>query len=361
MIKRLYTLSGLAIVAVVINHVCGWGFTAMFWWAFRYRAATVPDFGQLGSPTYYLLVAGKQLTIFSVPTFLFVSGFFVAYAARDSRAGFSWKWTRTRVFQLLLPYLVWTFAIFASNALQGTRFPPVEYVRRILEGGASEGYYYIVVICQLYLFAPVLVPLAKAHPRQLLAVAGAVQLIVLTLNYLSLLGITSAVPDWLFAPWIMFFTLGLVGGFHLERLKRLLGQFRRHLLIILIPLGALAIVEPELVFRLTGRDWRGGINTLFALLYAGIALLCLLAIEDLKLPGTRALQQLSSRTMGIYLISPLVLEYTSKLLYHAAPWLLAQEILLLPLLFGAGVGLPLLLMNGFAHSPARRYYGCLFG
>ena len=80
MVRRLYLLTGIAIFAVVLNHAAGWGFTSMFWWVNRYSSLTPPNYDQVGSLSYYFLVVLKQITTFSVPAFLFVSGFFVTYA-----------------------------------------------------------------------------------------------------------------------------------------------------------------------------------------------------------------------------------------------------------------------------------------
>ena len=49
-------LNGLAILAVVFNHASGWGYTAMVYWADRYRPVTVPNFDQVWSPSFYGLI-----------------------------------------------------------------------------------------------------------------------------------------------------------------------------------------------------------------------------------------------------------------------------------------------------------------
>ena len=91
MTKRVFLLNGLAIVAVVCNHAASWGYTALFWWTDRYRPVTVPNYDQLGSLSYWAIVVVRQLTVFSLPAFLFVSGFFVAYASRGNRSSLTWR------------------------------------------------------------------------------------------------------------------------------------------------------------------------------------------------------------------------------------------------------------------------------
>ena len=133
--RRLPVLRGLAILAVVCNHAVGWGYIAMFWWTPRYRdVVSVPNYDRLGSLPYYGLLVVQQLALFSVPAFLFMSGFFVAYAARASSPTLSWKVTRKRITDLLWPYLVWSLVIFVGDALQGQKYTLVEYVGRLAVG-----------------------------------------------------------------------------------------------------------------------------------------------------------------------------------------------------------------------------------
>jgi len=160
MTKRLLLLNGLAILAVVCNHAAGWGYTAMFWWTDRYRPVSTPNFDQLGSFSYYGLSVLRQITVFSVPAFLFASGYFVAYAARG-RSAPSWKMVKVRLTNLLIPYVIWSAVIFVGDALQGITHAPVEYLERQVSGGADEPYLYVPLLYQFYLLSPLVVPMAK--------------------------------------------------------------------------------------------------------------------------------------------------------------------------------------------------------
>ncbi|MBE0411266.1 MAG: hypothetical protein IBX69_16210, partial [Anaerolineales bacterium] len=78
MVHKLLYLNGLAILGVVLFHTAGTGFTAMFAWGHRYLPETIPVMSQVGSLSYYGLRLFEQLSVFAIPAFLFVSGFFVA-------------------------------------------------------------------------------------------------------------------------------------------------------------------------------------------------------------------------------------------------------------------------------------------
>ncbi len=103
--KRLLTLSGLAILAVVMNHASHSGFIAMFWWTDQYLPVTVPNYDQMGSLAYYGLVAAQKLAVFSVPAFLFITGMFLSYAARGSQTHLTWRMVRRRIFEFAAPLI----------------------------------------------------------------------------------------------------------------------------------------------------------------------------------------------------------------------------------------------------------------
>ena len=162
MTRRLLILNGIAIIAVVINHAAGWGFTAMFWWTNRYLPVSIPNFDQFGSLTYYLLVILRQITVFSVPAFLFVSGVFISYAARGEKSKLNLKTIRMRLIYLLVPYLIWSLIIFVVEfMINGETFTITEYLRKLLLGQSTPAYFYVIVIFQFYLISPLIVLIAR--------------------------------------------------------------------------------------------------------------------------------------------------------------------------------------------------------
>jgi hypothetical protein len=56
-----------------------------------------------------------------------------------------------------------------------------------------------------------------------------------------------------------------------------------------------------------------------------------------------------------------VLEFSSRLVYHLLPGLLAYQIIFQPLLVVLGMGLPVVVMNIVNKTPARVFYKYLFG
>lgn len=359
MTKRLFWLNGIAILLVVLNHAVGWSFTAMFWWTDQYRAVSVPNFDAVGSPAYYILLVLKQLTPIAVPIFLVVSGYFIAFAGR---AGLNWKMVWVRLKSILIPYLIWSVVTMGLDMALGTQISPLKFVLNLILGDAAQVYYYVPLICQLFVLSPLLVPMMRSQNwKKVLAAAALLQFIMLIPNYLDLFGIWAVDVDWFFGNLAFFFVFGLALNFHLEEIRAWLQRTRWAWVAALVVFTLAALVETEIYFRLELGDWRGGVETLAATLFAVSFLMVFIAFDQISVPYAGLLGKIGQKSYGIYLMHPLVLMVMAKLVYHLAPAVLGWQWLFLPLLMAAGVAVPALLMRVVARTPLRKGYHFLFG
>lgn len=369
MTRRLLYLNGLAVLGVVLNHALSWSFVAMFWWTDRYRPVSVPNFDQLGGATYWVLRVVEQLIIFTIPTFLFVSGYFVAFAAGKAQARVNPRFIWNRLQYLIIPYVLWSVIMLAFEYAQGNVYTLAEYARMLLLGGTTPAFYFVPLLAQLYLLAFVMVPLAKRHWRVLLAGAALLQVLVQVLRYAVILRVAFPgrevlqvlTPGWFFPGSVFWFALGIVVGFHLAALKQALARWRWVFVGGLGALLVLGILEWELLLRWSGEAWLTPKETLLDNLYALCFLMCFIAFDAVRLPAARRLSELGPKSFGVYLVHSLVLIVVARLTYHVAPWVLGYQWLFLPLLFVAGLGVPLLLMAIVIRSPAKRIYAYQFG
>jgi surface polysaccharide O-acyltransferase-like enzyme len=340
----------------------GWGFTAMFWWTDRYRPVSVPNYDQIGSLTYYLMVVIKQLTVFSLPAFLSISGFFIAFAARGSQTKLNWKVVFNRVVSILIPYIIWSIVLFGLDYITGTIHSLSEYLFLLLTGGASPIYYYVIIITQLFLISPLLIPFAASkHWKKLLLIAGVIQLLMIGWIYLTLAGLVKWKPDLLFTTYIFFYVFGMVLSFHLEQIKAWLLRWRKVWLGVLLFLIVPAVLETEIIFRATGQDWRGGIFNLSAALYAIVFQLVYLGFEEINFTRIKIFFQLGQKTYGMYLAHPVILIVLSKAIYHFTPVILAYQVVYLPIIFLGAVAIPFWIMNVIPRTPLKFLYPYLFG
>lgn len=366
--KRLLVLNGLSILAVILFHAEGWGFTAMFSWAHRYEALALPWQPALAPFGYYAMRLIEQLVSFSIPAFLFVSGFFVAFSAgRQQRLDRKIVWARIKY--LLVPYVFWSMILWVFLALDGRRFGALDYVRLLLTGGSNPAFYYVPLLIQYYLLAPIIVRLARTQWLPLLLVTGVLQLVLHIGQYPSLLGIeppwlqtlNSLLPKWLFTYRLFWFCLGVVANLHLAALKRGLERFKWLALGGATALFVLGFIEFEVLGWLAQAPALPMRETVVDAFYALAFILAYLAFGEVRWPQSEALTSLGTKSYGIYLAHSPVMELVSRVLYHVAPWLLGYPLILIPLLVFIGLGVPLFLMRLILQSPARRWYVYLFG
>jgi peptidoglycan/LPS O-acetylase OafA/YrhL len=366
MTKRFPLLRGIAILAVVLNHAAGHGFTAMFWWVHRYRDVVSPNFDQMGSLPYYVLVTMQQLATFGVPAFLFISGFFVAYATRGNPPTLSWKTVGNRVLNLLRPYLIWSAVFFVGDALQGKTYTWLGYLGGIVFGQAVRAYFFVPLVIQFYLLSPLLVRVARHKPKALLILSALVQTVAIGLLYSRKFGHQPPVRldnlEWMPFWWAVYYPLGIVCGFHRSKVQRWLARSKRILFLAVIALGVLSVVEAEALYATTGDfGWAHGAFKLSSCLYALAFVSCFLAFEGGSTLFMRSLNRLGKMSYGIYLLHTKTMDVVGTSIYHFVPWILSRQILLQPIFVAASVAAPVLLMTGISRSRVKALYRYLFG
>jgi peptidoglycan/LPS O-acetylase OafA/YrhL len=366
--KKLLVLNGLAILAVVMNHSAHRGFTAMFWWAHRFQPVVSPNFDQLGSVSYYVLSIILQLTIFSVPAFLFVSGFFVAYAARGTQGTIKWSTVKVRIVNLLIPYLIWSVVIFIRDFVLGYIDSPAGYLERLLLGGAIQAYFFVPLLIQFYLLSPFIVRLARERWKLLLIISALLQFganLIWYSNYynVSVFGLNSIpkVPPWAFPTMILFFSLGVIAGLHMKEFKDFLVRSKWILLGITIFAALFSFLEYQAYTVSEEGVWLGDFRSIFNNIYSLAFIGAFLAFDLPKVLSSKELIQIGKKSYGIYLVHVPVLTLVSRILYHVAPWALGYQLIFQSILIATGIGVPMILMEIVVRSPARRYYKYIFG
>ncbi|MGA9532459.1 MAG: acyltransferase [Anaerolineales bacterium] len=369
MIRRMLILMGLSIFSVIVFHSAGWGFTAMYSWAERY--AGVGTSAEVIGRTlgYYGLNALVQASVFAIPAFLFVSGFFSSTLFAGVESGPSWKRVWPRVIALGIPYLVWTALALGGRVAQGRLGFMAELPIILLTGGATPAYYYVPLLVQLYVLAPLLVRWAREHTARFLGLTAGIQLGIYIRNYAAILWPQSRLveiaftflPKWFFISFVFWFGLGIVAGFRRQAVGRWLGNMRGRVWWIVGLLFFLGYLEWEILGRATNQVWLPHLETLIDGLYSAAIGIAVLGSSSVSKVISDTMTGLGQRSYGIYLAHPLVMEFAARGLYRVAPWTLGQSWLFEILLIGFGLGVPLLLMEVVRRTQARPLYSFLFG
>jgi len=369
MIRRLLQLNGLAVVSVVLFHSAGMAFIAMFAWAHRYLPPDVPVNQQIGSFSYYYLRAIDQLVVFSIPVFLFVSGYFISVATNRTTGKLSWSVVWARIRYLLIPYLLWSVVVLLLLFLEDRTFSVEKIVLGLLIGNTNEVMYYVPLLTQFYILAPFFVIMAKRNWKLFLAIAAIIQLFVVLSSYPVFLGLeipnkqvwAGLIPKWFFPARIFWFSLGIAVGLNLTQFKNFLSRYKWVFLVVALACFPVGIVEWETYFRLSGEAWLPARETIVDTIYALTLIFAFLGFEKFTLPFSSRLNELGVKSYGIYLTHAIVIVYASKIFYRFTPSLLGQQILFQLILFALGLGVPLLLMMIVNRSTLRRYYKYIFG
>lgn len=369
--KRLLVLNGLSILAVIANHATLSGYIAMFFWTDRYWNVSVPNYDQMGSFGYYLLVAVQKLALFCVPAFLFVTGVFLTYMARGSQSRLTLGVVWRRVLNFIPPYLIWIGLYFLAEFVLGKVYTPVQYVSQIIFVNRSP-LFFVPLVIVYYLLSPVLAPLAQKRGAVLLAVSGLILAGGVAHSYITLANFGKenplesiyrwVLPDGPLFEYFFYFALGMLVGFHNARVKPLLVRFRWVLLGFTLGFGLLAVVESELVYQATQSIfWRSRTLTLPTVLYSITFILSFMAFDSVRLPFENQLFKLGGSTLGVYLIHQIPLIYIPKIIYHVFPAILAYQVLYQPLLVSLALAAPLILMELVRRTPIKPAYRILFG
>jgi surface polysaccharide O-acyltransferase-like enzyme len=368
MIKKLLALNGIAIIGAVMYHAAGWGFVAMFWWTDRFRDVSVPNFDLFGSFSYFGLRVIEQLIIIAIPAFLFVSGYFIAFACGKESAP-KWKWIFTRIKYLVIPYLIWSAVMIVMNTVLGERYQLAEIANMILTGKAAEPFYFIPLIIQLYLLSPFLTRMIKTRPYLLLSISFVLMILVHLGQYASMLNISypgkpifsEFTPAWLFPMNLFWFVFGITIGFSYTSIQKKIFQYRKIFLGLCLALIPVGIWEWERLLAISGRDWypsrESVVDTIFSLFF----LLAYIAYPMSAVVKQKWLNYLGSKSFGIYLAHTLFLTLAAKAVYNLIPQILGYQLAFQAILISAGLLGPIILIEIVKKTPLKNFIGYVFG
>ena len=347
--RQFGALQGLAIVLVVVNHSITKGL----------------EIDKLGYPLpaqegwlYYILSTLRELGLFAVPTFLFISGCFFAYSARGTNPKLSWKVVWTGLKHLLWPYLFWSVVFYTLMHFRRNEvYTPLGYLKNLIVG---YPFHFIPLIAFYYVLSPLLVRLARRFGLVLVVVIGLYQLTLINVVFPGTLGFTF--PDWMrflappvlrstLAEWAIYFPLGLVYSINAGAVLPWLQRFRWAILAVTIAVFVISLLDTFLVWNFPLASF---ICPLMFLLFAP-------TLRRDSIPMVRELEKIGRNAYGLYLTNLLVIELVLLGIHFLLPWVFSYQALLQPILFTVGLLGPLVLMKSAMHLPTRPMYRYVFG
>lgn len=346
--RQFVALRGLAILIVVIHHSIDMG--------------TLGPQG-LGYPPLegwerHVLLVLHRLGVLAVPTFLFISGYFAAYAARGHSRKLPWKLVGATLKRVLPPYVFWSIVFYLLIYFQrGESYAFLGYLKNLIVG---YPFHFIPILVLNYLLAPVVARGSRRYSHVLVVAIAAYQMFLINVRQPGMLGF--AFPDWArflvppvfgytLAQWGIYFPLGMIYSLNSRRMLPWLHRFRWPLLLVAV--ACFLVLIPPLSSVLRWR-WAEYVCPLMFLLLSP-------SIKRDSIPLVRRLEEINRKSYGLYLTHLMVLHLAFSLVQALVPWLLNHQVVLHPFLFLLALGVPLLLMSAVARSPARAVYHALFG
>ncbi len=280
-------LRGLAIVLVVLNHSIHFGLMI----------------SPVGGFWFRFLAFFQSFGLFAVPTFLFISGAFLSFAADGLSAKFLWASFE----RILCPYLIWSLVFSLLATLSGdVHYSVSGYLKNILVG---YPYHFVPLLFFCYLTAPVLVWLVKRDQWVWCwLVIAAYQILLLCLRYPSIFGLPFALPGWVnllkppvlfqtMADWAIYFPTGLILGLNNSTLRP------RLLKLKWISLAAVVIL-----YLLSGLTSVGVLSARWARFVAPLPVVLLLPlIERKRIPLLNFFERVGKQSYGVYLVHFIVI------------------------------------------------------
>lgn len=366
--RKLLILNFIAIVGTVIHHATHWVVTdLLFWWPEKF-GSDFPLDTLSGQAALILLRIIDAIAIVAVPIFVLITGYTVTKVISSQvPLAKNYQIILGRLRNILIPYMIWSAVWIAFRIWQGETFTFRDMVMLILGGKAANEYYYIRILVQMYLIAPLWLRLARKQPWLVLGIAVVINLIARAPFYLYQL---SELPrvwwlsifiDWQAPTYLIWFTCGLIFGFHLEEIYAWIQAHRIQIFTVTALALVVVVIEVSWFSSLVGKPWMYSNSLVSSQIFSILLAACLVSLNLGKLPYQKELMRLGTQSLGIYLMHSMILTLMAKGVFHIFPALLSLPFLFYIVLVITGVGVPLMIMKLADISPMKRFAYVFFG
>ncbi len=366
--RKLLILNFMAIVGTVIHHATHWVVTdLLFWWPEKFGSDFHLD-SLNGQAVLILLRIIDAVAIVAVPIFVLITGYTVTKVISSQvPLTKNYQIILGRLRNILIPYMIWSAVQILFRIWQGETFSTPEIGALVLRGRAANEYYYIPILVQMYLLAPFWLRLTRKFPGLVLGIAIAINLLARVPFYLYQLSDAHRVwwlsmfINWQAPTYLIWFTCGLIFGFHLNTIYTWIQAHRGLLFGATIATLILVVFEVSWFSVRLGKPWVYSNSMLSSQIFSILLAASMVSLNLGKLPYQKDLMRFSTQSLGIYLMHSIILTITAKGVFHIFPALLSQPFLFYLLLVFLGVGVPLAIMKLADISPMKRFSYVLFG
>jgi fucose 4-O-acetylase-like acetyltransferase len=348
--KTIPILRGLAILTVILSHA-NWNAIERF---------------PAGDPGGYPLVVLLELGGFPVPAFLFISGYFIAYATSYGRTSLGWRTVWARIVSLLWPWLSWSAISVVGYSLQGRSITPSEIAWVLL-----VRYYFIVMLIVYYLLAPLIAKLIRRNVVLVVAGVAAIQVLVWGLWYAWAYypGFPEVMRPWIVAgplrylQFALYLPSGIICATFAVKIRTVLAPVKP--VLPWLALGLFAVVGLEALhnYGIGGYAWPTGTDQLrlTSTLLNVAFILCFVVFDSVPVPFKQTIRKLGTYSLGLYLCHYVIMGIVVSLIERFTPWVAGRWWLYAPSLFALTVAGCILLVTVLSRWPMKRLSRILLG
>lgn len=322
--KELEILRGFALCAVVGIHTLNIGIKNT----------------EIGTWGNWLFELVHTLLQFAVPCFIFISAILLSYPLKDTKLNML-DFYKKKIVKVVIPYLLWTLIYLIPQMMKGwipfDRLVSLKsWLYWLTRGKAYDHLYFMSVIIQLYLVAPLFVGFTRGIIKYtkkysmlttlFIAVSGQVALYYFYKVYISKIFSQSAT---LIISYFCIIIIGTWIGFQYEQFMDLLSKKRR---IVLSVFGVSAIIYLQfMIKRVLGEN----LNSMFYQFawygYTFMASVTLLMLSHvIKRYGlSKHIVWVGKYSFGIYLIHPIQTFFLRKIIQITDPILLITVLVII--------------------------------
>lgn len=250
----------------------------------------------IGSAPHIMIFAVNKALSFSVPAFIFLSGFKL-YKCYTTRSLVVAQFLKRRTYKIVMPYFFAVLIYIAYFGIKGWLDGNIfEY---LILGTISAHFYYIVVLVQLYLLFPLIFRLFTEHSRTVFAVSAFITLF-------SVIFLNTGYWDRFFGTYIFYFVFGMLWAkYDLYRI------FRKMLYKICTAYAFIALIHICLLYLREYKEFAYRMYPIVNMIYSALAIIVLYAASKMLLKRSKTLVAISGLlgecSYSIYLYHLLVI------------------------------------------------------
>lgn len=304
------------------------------------------------------LIILKELGIFAVPIFLFISGSFFAYTARGPEQNVPIKVVWLGLKNILPPYIFWSILFYIMiYVFYDMKFTLWGYIKSVLVG---YPYHFIPLIVFYYLISPLIVRLSRHYAWIVLGIIGLYQLFSLNVVIPSILGFTY--PGWTWsltlpvlrdtlASWGVYFPLGVAFSLNSMKILPFLRKYWMWFAALAFVFFVPAVLSEASILHFSIARYIAPFFFIFVIP----------VIPRHFIPAVRKFEMVGKKAYGLYLTHLLLINIVLVGIQYIAPEAILNYWITIPIAFIVALNIPFWTMSSLERLPGMHIYRYVFG